>query len=81
LQPEEAAQKPYGVSYTWNKEQAELLRRIASAGGHCPAEECRGPALEALIEAGFVQLQYGDRVALSDAGWARARSLRRRRPF
>jgi hypothetical protein len=31
----------------WNKEQAQLLRRIALAGGGCPAEQCQGPALDA----------------------------------
>ena len=65
----------------WNKEQARLLRRIALAGGRCSADECHGPDLEALIATGFVQLQYGDSVALTDAGWARARALRSRRPF
>jgi hypothetical protein len=65
----------------WNKEQAQLLRRIALAGGGCLAEQCQGPALDALIATGFVQLQYGDRVALTDAGWARARALRSRKPF
>ena len=65
----------------WNKEQAQLLRRIALAGGGCLADECQGPALDALIATGFVLFQYGDRVALTDAGWARARALRSRRPF
>ena len=60
----------------WNKEQAELLRRIALAGGSCAVEECQGAALDALIESGFVREESGDRVALTDAGLARARELR-----
>jgi hypothetical protein len=47
----------------------------------CLAEECQGPVLDALIATGFVRMQYGDRLALTDAGWARARALRLRRPF
>ena len=47
----------------WNKEQAELLRRIALAGGSCAAEECKGTALGALIESHFVREEGGDRVA------------------
>jgi len=64
------------VPTCWNKEQAELLRRIALAGGSCAADECQGEALDALIEVGFVRVQAGDRVALTDAGLARARELR-----
>jgi hypothetical protein len=37
----------------WNKEQAQLLRRIALAGGGCLAEQCQGPALDALIATGL----------------------------
>ncbi|GEP62208.1 hypothetical protein [Reyranella soli] len=65
----------------WNKEQADLLRRIALADGSFPIEECLGSALDALIEAGFVRLQGADRVALTDNGLARSRQLRRRKPF
>ena len=65
----------------WNKEQAELLRRIALAGGRRPAEECLGSALDALIGAGFVRFESGDQVVLTEAGLARARELRSRRPF
>jgi hypothetical protein len=60
----------------WDKEQAELLRRIALAGGSCDAEPCQGATLDALVEAGFVREQAGDRVALTNAGLARARELR-----
>ena len=60
----------------WNKEQAELLRRIALAGGSCAVDECQGAALDALIAVGFVREQGGDRVALTVAGLARARELR-----
>ena len=60
----------------WNKEQAELLRRIALAGGSCAADECQGTALDALIENSFVRVQAGGRVALTDTGLARARELR-----
>ena len=60
----------------WNKEQAELLRRIALAGGSCAADECQGAALDALIKVGFVRVRGADRVALTDAGLARARELR-----
>ena len=60
----------------WNKEQAELLRRIALAGGSCAADECQGAALDALTEVGFVTVRAADRVALTDAGLARARELR-----
>ena len=35
------------VPTAWNKEQAELLRRIALAGGSCAADECRGAAFDA----------------------------------
>ena len=66
---------------TWNKEQAELLRRIALAGGRCLADECQGSALDALIATGFVRVLHGAQVALTDAGLARARELRSRRPF
>jgi hypothetical protein len=68
------------VLTTWNKEQAELLRRIALGGGSCVADECQGPVLDALFAAGFVRMQGGDRVALTDAGLARARELRFGRP-
>ena len=64
------------VPTAWNKEQAELLRRIALAGGRCAVDDCRGPALDALIAVGFVKEQGGDRVVLRDAGLARARELR-----
>jgi hypothetical protein len=64
------------VVTSWNKEQAELLRRIALTGGSCAADECQGTALDALIETGFVKVQAGDRVALTDAGVTRARELR-----
>jgi hypothetical protein len=60
----------------WGKEQAELLRRIALSGGSCAADECETTALNALIDADFVREQAGDRVALTDAGLARARELR-----
>jgi len=69
------------MTSTWNSEQAELLRRIAFAGNRYHADECQGAALEALIATGFVRLQRGNRVALTDAGVARARQLRFRRPF
>ena len=59
----------------WTKDQAELLRRIALAGGSYAADECQGAALDALVEAGFVTLQAGDRIALTDAGLARASQL------
>lgn len=59
----------------WNKEQAELLRRLASAGGSGAASECDGFALDALIEARFVTVQSDDRVILTDLGLARAREL------
>src|SRR5262245_15191226 len=64
------------VATAWNKEQAGLLRHIALAGGSCAFHKCQGPALDALIEAGFVSVQLADRVALTDAGLARARELR-----
>ena len=60
----------------WNKEQADLLRRIALAGGSCAAGECQHAVLEALIANDFVRMEGGDRVALTDAGLARARELR-----
>ena len=60
----------------WNKEQADLLRRIALAGGSCAADECQGAALDALIKVGFVTLRAADRVALTDAGLARDWELR-----
>ena len=41
----------------WDKEQAELLRRIALAGGSCAADECQGAALDALIKVGFVTVR------------------------
>jgi hypothetical protein len=69
------------VLSAWNKEQAELLRRIHLAGGTSPVDECQGPALDALIETGFVRLQDGDRVALTAAGRARVREFRSRKPF
>ena len=65
------------MATAWNKEQAELLRRIALAGGSSAVDECQGAALEALIAVGFVEKeQGGDRVALTVAGVARARELR-----
>jgi len=64
------------VLTSWNKEQADLLRRIALAGGSYPADECQGPALDALLATGFVRLEGSDRVALTDDGLARARELR-----
>jgi hypothetical protein len=63
------------VATAWNKEQAELLRSIALAGGICDADECLGPTLDALIEAGFATVQIAGHVALTDAGLARAREL------
>jgi hypothetical protein len=65
----------------WNKDQAELLRRIALADGTYPVDDCNGPALDALVAAGFVRLGASDRVALTDSGVERARELRRKRPF
>ena len=62
---------------SWNKEQAELLVRIAGAGGSFGAEECQYEAVRGLIAAGFAKEAAGDRVALTDAGLARARELRR----
>jgi hypothetical protein len=76
-EPQEDEEK---VLTPWNKEQAELLRRIALAGGSCAAGECQGTSLDALIGAGFVTVQAGNRVALTDAGFARARELRFGRP-
>jgi hypothetical protein len=64
------------VPTAWNKEQAELLRRIALTGGSCAADDCLGAALEALISTGFLRMEGGDRVVLTDAGLARARELR-----
>ena len=64
-----------GAMPTWNKEQAELLRRIALAGGRCPVEECEPSTLDALIATGFAHLQIGDQVVLTDV-LARARELR-----
>jgi hypothetical protein len=64
------------VPSSWNKKQAQLLLRIALAGGSCNADECSGDALDALIEAGFAMLQ-SNHVALTDAGLKRARELRR----
>ena len=49
------------MATSWNKEQAELLRHIALAGGRCAAEECQGAALDALVKVGFVRPQGGDR--------------------
>jgi hypothetical protein len=63
------------VVTSWNERQAELLRRIALAGGSYTTDECQGAALDALINAGFVTVQVADRVALTDAGLARAREL------
>jgi hypothetical protein len=60
----------------WNKEQAELLRWLALAGGSATASECQGEALDALIKVGFVTVQSSDRVALTDRGLARSRELR-----
>ena len=65
----------------WNKDQAELLRRIALADGTYLVDDCNGPALDALLAAGFVRLEANDGVALTDAGLERARELRRKRPF
>ena len=62
------------MATAWNKELAELLR-IALAGGSCDTDECLGASLDALIEAGFVTVQAAGRVALTDAGLARAREL------
>ena len=63
------------MATAWNKEQAKLLRSIALAGGICDADECEGPTLNALIEAGFITMQAVGRVVLTDAGLARARQL------
>ena len=82
-QEDEAMELVAPVLLGWNKEQAELLRRIALAGGSVAVDDCPRPALEALISTGFVRMQGGDRVALTDAGLARARELRsshRRKP-
>jgi hypothetical protein len=38
-------------------------------GWRAVVEECQGPVLDALIATGFVRIQYGDRLALTDAGW------------
>ena len=54
---------------SWNKEQAELLRHIALAGGSCAADECQGAALEALIEVGFVRPQAGSASPLRLPDW------------
>jgi hypothetical protein len=64
------------VATAWNKEQADLLRGIALAGGSCDADVCQCPALYGLINAGFIKVQAAGRAALTDAGLARARELR-----
>jgi hypothetical protein len=61
----------------WNKEQAELLVRIAFAGGSCASEVCHREVVQSLIAAGFAKEEAGDRVSLTNAGLARARELRR----
>ena len=61
------------VPTAWNKEQAELLLRLSHAVRPLAYDDCRGPALDALIAVGFVKEQGGDRVALTFAGKARAR--------
>ena len=60
----------------WNRDQAELLRRLALAGGSGLADECQGAALDALIASDFLRLQGADLVVLTAAGWARARAWR-----
>ena len=50
------------VATAWNKEQAELLRSIALAGGIYDADECQGPTLDALIETGFATVQIAGHV-------------------
>jgi hypothetical protein len=59
----------------WNKEQADLLRYIALAGGRSDADQCQHLPLGALIEAGFVMVQADGLVALTDAGLERALEL------
>ena len=64
------------LATAWNKEQAELLRGIALAGGIYDADKCQGTTVDALIEAGFATMEPTGRVTLTDAGLARARELR-----
>ena len=68
------------VPAAWNKDQAELLLRLSHAVRPLAYDDCRGPALDALIAVGFVKEQGGDRVALTFAGKARARELLRSPP-
>jgi hypothetical protein len=68
------------VPTAWNKEQAELLLRFSRGARPLAYDDCRGPALDALIAVGFVKEQGGDRVALTFAGKARARELLRSPP-
>ena len=66
----------------WNKDQAELLRRIALADGTYPVDDCNGPALDALVAAGFVRLGANHRFRPDGCRvGSAARDLRRKRPF
>jgi hypothetical protein len=53
-----------------------LLRRIALSGGSYAVEDCQPGTLEALISADFVRMDGPERVALTEAGLARAGELR-----
>jgi hypothetical protein len=64
------------VPSVWNKEQAELLRRIALAGNSCAADECQGSALDALIEVGFVRPRKATASALRKPDWSALASCR-----
>jgi hypothetical protein len=64
------------LTFWWNKEQAELLRWLALAGGSASASECQEEALDALIKVGFVVARDSNQVLLTDLGLARSRELR-----
>jgi hypothetical protein len=55
------------VATAWNKEQAELLRRIAVARGSCDADQ--GQALDGSSEAGFSTVQTAGAWRLRMQDW------------
>lgn len=69
----------------WDKSQADLLLWLSKEDTSLRGE-CDGPSLDAVVDAGFAHIISGpldkdyDRVALTEAGWARVAELKRGAP-
>ena len=61
------------LTFDWNEEEADGLRRFALTAESRAAEEYLRAAPGGLIQVGCITVQIADYVALTDAGLARSR--------